>query len=191
MTDRPGLDMSFSGLKTFAANTIAANVTRLAFSELKAPPVVLGAPNWIAPGADMEDKYAPQEHDICDAVLGEFFAENGSTGAVSATGISRKWRGAASDDGGWGPSCAQANGRTQIMATDILVPQLGNEVTEAEVTEWVANAGDDVSAGEVVVVISTTKAALEIEAPCDGKLAEIRVGEGELTEVGAVLGVIE
>ena len=34
-----------------------------------------GAPNWIAPGADMEDKYAPQEHDICDAVLGEFFAD--------------------------------------------------------------------------------------------------------------------
>ena len=77
------------------------------------------------------------------------------------------------------------------MATDILVPQLGNEVTEAEVTEWVANAGDDVSAGEVVVVISTTKAALEIESPCDGNLAEIRLGEGELIEVGAVLGVIE
>ena len=77
------------------------------------------------------------------------------------------------------------------MATEILVPQLGNEVTEAEVTEWVAAVGDDVSAGEVVVVISTTKAALEIEALCDGSLAEIRIGEGELTEVGAVLGVIE
>ena len=57
------------------ANTVVANVTRLAFADLKAPPVVLGAPNWIAPGADMEDKYAPQEHDICDAVLGEFFAD--------------------------------------------------------------------------------------------------------------------
>lgn len=77
------------------------------------------------------------------------------------------------------------------MATDILVPQLGNEVSEAEVTEWVAGVGDTVSTGEVVVVISTTKAALEIEAPCDGSLTEIRIGEGELTEVGAVLGVIE
>ena len=48
-----------------------------------------------------------------------------------------------------------------------------------------------VSAGEIIVVISTTKAALEIEAPCDGRLSEIRIGEGELTEVGAVLGVIE
>ena len=77
------------------------------------------------------------------------------------------------------------------MATEILVPQLGNEVTEAEVTEWAASVGDSVSAGEIIVVISTTKAALEIEAPADGTLSEIRVDKGELTEVGAVLGVIE
>ena len=77
------------------------------------------------------------------------------------------------------------------MATEILVPQLGNEVTEAEVTEWAASVGDSVSAGEIIVVISTTKAALEIEAPADGTLSEIRVDEGELIEVGAVLGVIE
>ena len=77
------------------------------------------------------------------------------------------------------------------MAMEILVPQLGNEVTEAEVTDWAAAVGDSVSAGESVVVISTTKAALEIEAPCEGTLCEIRIGEGELTEVGAVLGVIE
>lgn len=68
------------------ANTIAANVTRLAFGDLKAPPLVLGAPNWIAPGADMEDKYAPQEQDICDAVLGEFFAEK----RVNRRGV-RNW----------------------------------------------------------------------------------------------------
>jgi len=61
----------------------------------------------------------------------------------------------------------------------------------AEVTEWAASVGDSVSAGEIIVVISTTKAALEIEAPADGNLSEIRVDEGELTEVGAVLGVIE
>ena len=57
------------------ANTVSSNVTRLAFAELKAAPIVLGAPNWIAPGADMEDSYAPQPHDICDAILGDFFAE--------------------------------------------------------------------------------------------------------------------
>lgn len=77
------------------------------------------------------------------------------------------------------------------MATNILVPQLGNEVTEAEITEWLASAGDNVKSGEVIVVISTTKTALEIESPIDGILSEILVNEGELTEAGATIGVIE
>lgn len=77
------------------------------------------------------------------------------------------------------------------MATNILVPQLGNEVTEAEITEWLASVGDNVKFGEVIVVISTTKTALEIESPIDGILSEILVNEGELTEAGATIGVIE
>ena len=77
------------------------------------------------------------------------------------------------------------------MATDILVPQLGNEVTEAEITEWIASTGDHVKSGEVLVVISTTKTALEIESPVDGILSEILVNEGELTAVGSIIGVIE
>ena len=57
------------------AMTLAANVTRFAFASLKAPPRVLGSPNWIVPGADMESTYFPQVDDICDVVLGEFFPE--------------------------------------------------------------------------------------------------------------------
>ena len=57
------------------ANTVSANITRLAFNDLKAAPIVLGAPNWIAPGADMEDSYSPQPYDICDTILIEFFSE--------------------------------------------------------------------------------------------------------------------
>lgn len=55
------------------AMTIAANVTRWGFSDLKAPPRVLGSPNWIVPGADMEATYFPQAHDIIDIVTGEFY----------------------------------------------------------------------------------------------------------------------
>lgn len=51
--------------------TLAANVTRFAFDSLKAPPRVLGSPNWIVPGADMESTYFPQAHDIEDAVLSD------------------------------------------------------------------------------------------------------------------------
>lgn len=58
------------------AMTVSANVTRFGFADLKAPPRVLGAPNWIVPGADMEATYFPQAHDIIDIVTGEFFPEH-------------------------------------------------------------------------------------------------------------------
>ena len=50
-------------------------MSRLAFAGDEGSPIVLGAPNWIAPGADMEDSHAPQPHDICDAIFGDFFTE--------------------------------------------------------------------------------------------------------------------
>ena len=58
------------------AMTIASNVTRFAFGDLKAPPRVLGAPNWIVPGAEMESTYFPQVEDILDIAFGEFFPEH-------------------------------------------------------------------------------------------------------------------
>lgn len=76
------------------------------------------------------------------------------------------------------------------MATPILVPQLGTEITEAEVTEWVAAEGDEVKSGDLIVVITTTKMAIELEAPADGILKSIAVPEGEIVEVGVTLGEI-
>jgi 2-oxoisovalerate dehydrogenase E1 component len=55
--------------------TLAANIARFAFSDLKASPRVLGAPNWIVPGAEMETTYFPQVDDIVDVVACEFFPE--------------------------------------------------------------------------------------------------------------------
>ncbi|MEM6695064.1 MAG: thiamine pyrophosphate-dependent enzyme [Pseudomonadota bacterium] len=57
--------------------TLAANATRFAFDALKAPPRVLGSPNWIVPGADMEDSYFPQKRDIEDAVMADLLATPG------------------------------------------------------------------------------------------------------------------
>ncbi|MBI2718397.1 MAG: dehydrogenase [Rhizobiales bacterium] len=57
------------------AMTLAANLTRFAFSSLKAPPRVIGTPNWIVPGAEMETSYFPQADDIVAIVMGEMFAE--------------------------------------------------------------------------------------------------------------------
>jgi 2-oxoisovalerate dehydrogenase E1 component len=55
------------------AMTLAANIARFAFGDLKAPPRVLGAPNWIVPGAEMEATYFPQADDIVDVATAEFF----------------------------------------------------------------------------------------------------------------------
>lgn len=74
--------------------------------------------------------------------------------------------------------------------TPILVPQLGNEIEEAEVTEWLFSEGDTVEKGDLVVVITTTKMAMEIEAPATGTLSRIAVEEGDLVAVGATLGEI-
>jgi 2-oxoisovalerate dehydrogenase E1 component len=57
------------------ANTIAANVARFAFSSLKAAPQVLGAPNWIVPGAEMESTYFVQPEDILSRTAQDFFPD--------------------------------------------------------------------------------------------------------------------
>ncbi|UQR61453.1 dehydrogenase [Bradyrhizobium sp. C-145] len=58
-------------------NTLAANITRLAYSDLSAAPCVLGSPNWLMPGGEMGAMYWPQVHDIVDVVTGELFPSGG------------------------------------------------------------------------------------------------------------------
>jgi 2-oxoisovalerate dehydrogenase E1 component len=57
------------------ATTLSSNVTRFAFADLKAAPRVIGSPNWIVPGADMESTYFPQAADIVDVVICELFPD--------------------------------------------------------------------------------------------------------------------
>ncbi|MBH0237756.1 lipoyl domain-containing protein [Methylobrevis albus] len=77
------------------------------------------------------------------------------------------------------------------MDVDILVPQLGNEIEEAQVDSWLKAEGDSVTAGEALVAITTPKLTMEIEAPASGTLKSILIPADELAAVGAVLGVIE
>ncbi len=77
------------------------------------------------------------------------------------------------------------------MSIEIVVPTLGESVTEATVAKWHKSAGDEVSADEPVVEIETDKVTLEIPAPAAGSLGEIRVPEGDNVTVGAVLGLID
>lgn len=76
------------------------------------------------------------------------------------------------------------------MATPVLMPQLGNEIEEAQIDGWLKQVGDTVKAGEALLTITTPKLTMEIEAPASGTLSEILIGADELAGVGATLGTI-
>ncbi|WP_193367080.1 2-oxoglutarate dehydrogenase complex dihydrolipoyllysine-residue succinyltransferase [Pelagibius marinus] len=76
------------------------------------------------------------------------------------------------------------------MATDIVVPTLGESVSEATVAQWLKQPGDAVAVDEPIVELETDKVTLEVNASTAGVLAEVIAGEGENVEVGALLGRI-
>jgi len=77
------------------------------------------------------------------------------------------------------------------MATDIVVPTLGESVTEATVAQWLKKPGEAVARDEPLVELETDKVTLEVNASEAGVLAEVLAGEGDNVEVGALLGRIE
>ena len=76
------------------------------------------------------------------------------------------------------------------MSEKILVPVLGESITEATVAKWLKNAGDSVEADEPIVELETDKVNLEVPSPITGVLAEINEKDGSVVEVGALLGSV-
>ena len=76
------------------------------------------------------------------------------------------------------------------MSEKILVPVLGESITEATVTKWLKKKGDNVVADEAVVELETDKVNLEVPAPASGVISEINSKDGDTVEVGTVLGMI-
>ncbi|MAK64175.1 MAG: dihydrolipoyllysine-residue succinyltransferase [Maricaulis sp.] len=74
--------------------------------------------------------------------------------------------------------------------TDIIVPQLGESVTEATVGNWLVKAGDSVSKDDVLVELETDKVAVEVRAEADGTIGEILAQEGDTVEIGAKLATL-
>ncbi|MBL3671579.1 2-oxoglutarate dehydrogenase, E2 component, dihydrolipoamide succinyltransferase, partial [Streptomyces sp. M2CJ-2] len=87
------------------------------------------------------------------------------------------------------PAAEQPGGGT-AEGTDVVLPALGESVTEGTVTRWLKSVGDSVEADEPLLEVSTDKVDTEIPAPTSGVLLEITVGEDETAEVGAKLAVI-
>jgi len=76
------------------------------------------------------------------------------------------------------------------MAKDLVVPTLGESVTEATVSKWLKQVGDSVKADEPVVELETDKVSVAVPSPEEGVLSEIKIQEGTTVNVGAVLGSI-
>ena len=76
------------------------------------------------------------------------------------------------------------------MTEKILVPVLGESITEATISKWLKNKGDNIIADEAILELETDKVNLEVPSPIDGVLTTINFKEGDTVEVGAVLGEI-
>ncbi|MFE1107417.1 2-oxoglutarate dehydrogenase, E2 component, dihydrolipoamide succinyltransferase [Streptomyces rochei] len=88
------------------------------------------------------------------------------------------------------PTPEASAGGGSAEGTDVVLPALGESVTEGTVTRWLKSVGDSVEADEPLLEVSTDKVDTEIPAPASGTLLEIVVGEDETAEVGAKLAVI-
>ena len=76
------------------------------------------------------------------------------------------------------------------MNEKILVPVLGESITEATVSKWLKNEGENVDADEPIVELETDKVNLEVPSPVSGVLIKINSKDGSTVEVGAVLGSV-
>ena len=76
------------------------------------------------------------------------------------------------------------------MTEKILVPVLGESITEATVSKWLKSKGDNINADEPIVELETDKVNLEVPSPINGTLTAVNFKDGDTVEVGAVLGEI-
>ena len=76
------------------------------------------------------------------------------------------------------------------MSEKILVPVLGESITEATVAKWLKNKGDSIETDEPLVELETDKVNLEVPSPVDGILSEINANNGQVVEVGTILGLV-
>ena len=76
------------------------------------------------------------------------------------------------------------------MSEKIIVPALGESVTEATVSKWLKTVGEEVNSDEPLVELETDKVNVEVPSPSDGILEKISVKEGTTVEVGTLLGSV-
>ena len=76
------------------------------------------------------------------------------------------------------------------MSNQILVPSLGESVTEATVSKWLKQVGEQIESDEPLVELETDKVNVEVFSPSTGTLSSIKAKEGDTVEIGALLGIV-
>ncbi|HEX2172672.1 MAG TPA: 2-oxo acid dehydrogenase subunit E2 [Dehalococcoidia bacterium] len=76
------------------------------------------------------------------------------------------------------------------MANEIIMPQMGADMTQGKVLRWLKQVGDEIRAGEIIAEIETDKATVEYEAYDSGVLKQIVIGEGQTVPVGTVIAIL-
>ena len=87
------------------------------------------------------------------------------------------------------PAAAPATS-TSTSSTEVVMPQMGESITEGTVSKWLKAVGDEIEKDEPLLEISTDKVDAEVPSPAAGKLLAINVEEGETVEVGSVLALV-
>ncbi len=141
--------------------------------------------NATAAGILSEIVVAEGENVEVGALLGTIGEGNGKAAAAPAPAAATPAPAPAPAPAAAAPVAAPAAASGTTM--DIVVPALGESVTEATVAQWLKQPGEAVGADEAVVELETDKVTLEVNAPAAGTIAEIKAEEGATVEVGALL----
>jgi pyruvate dehydrogenase E2 component (dihydrolipoamide acetyltransferase) len=89
------------------------------------------------------------------------------------------------------PSATVFEGEEKFMPTDVVMPQMGESITEGTITKWLKKPGDTVQRDEPLFEISTDKVDAEIPSPAAGTLKEIKVAEGITVQINTVVCSID
>ncbi|MEM6413045.1 MAG: 2-oxoglutarate dehydrogenase complex dihydrolipoyllysine-residue succinyltransferase [Pseudomonadota bacterium] len=154
--------------------------------ELETDKVSVEAP---APAAGVLTEIVANEGDTVevDALLGRI----GEGGGEAVTAATPSKTSNAPDAPAADTTTAGAASGTRGEMVDVVVPEGGESVTEADIGEWLKSVGDTVAADDPLVTLETDKAAMDVAAPVAGIVREVRAQEGDTVEVGAVIAVIE
>ena len=78
-----------------------------------------------------------------------------------------------------------------MAVIDVLLPQSGMGMQDAEIVTWLKSIGDDISEGEILVEVEAAKVAIDVPSPVSGKVVRILALEGEVVEVREVIAKIQ